>query len=335
MSALPIDLEQLRDEFEQRRRERLLKGWSPYQPRNPIASDLVPCLRYQVGRIIAWELRPIPDAEGLQAMEQGEIMERHVRRQLQDEGWEMIQDQARITIRQPLRPGGPPRLVLSGRIDGKIKLPSGDYIPTDIKHTNEWTYQATNTAEDLDRSIWTRKWKHQLLTYSLADGDPLSCLYVTSAGKRKPIFLWLYDHLELAEDLLQLCVRAVQLVDELEAEEVSPDQLDAALTSRDIPYSPEWETCKRCWLKDRVCFPPEAAQLETPVQRPDLEERLARFAELRPLSSEYERLRKDLKELSEGVDTIIAGKWILEGEWKKRGKSQFWRFGVRRVGERA
>ena len=336
--------QELVETFTSRRAARLKKSWTTYPARNPVASDLHDCRRYMVLRQVAWEIRPAPDTEGLETIENGNVKERPMIEQLRAEGWEIVQEQAPFEILQPLRPGGERRMIVRGKIDGMIALGKNDLLPFDTKDTSPWTIESIDSAADLDQSIWTRKWKRQGLTYALGMNQPRFAFVLGNRGTRKIILLRLDDHLEEAERILAVCTWTVGMADELARIGATWETADSALTERGVPYHADFAICRGCWLKDRACFPPDPAKSLRVAMRPELEPLVTRYLAAQPAASEYEKMKKALKAATEGAPTVVAGNFVIDGEVKtRRMKAQparpehvqeHWSFAIRRVGER-
>ncbi len=336
--------QELLDTFTARREARLGKSWKTFPSRNPIASDLHDCRRYMVLRQFAWEIRPAPEPEALENIENGTIAERPMIDQLRAEGWEVVQEQASFEIKQPIRPGGESRMILRGKIDGMLVLPNRELLPFDTKDTSQWTLDSISDARDLDQSIWTRKWKRQALAYMLGMNLPRFAFILGNRGARKLVPMRLDDHLEEAERILAVCTWTVGMADDLGRIGATWETADTKLNERSVPYHADFAVCRSCWLKDRACFPPDPAKGLRVAMRPELAPLVERYLETKPLASENEKLRKTLKEETEGSPTVIAGEFILEGEVKTRRMkaqpakpeyvSEYWSFDVRRAGER-
>lgn len=323
------------EQLQARRIKRLRKGWGSYQPRHPIASDLSDCRRYQVVRIIGWQVREAPDDEGLGTIEQGQVIEPAVISQLQAEGWEIVETQSPFEIRQPIEQGGPQKTILAGRIDGKIRAGT-QLIPFDVKDTSEWTLEGLDSEADLEHSVWTRKWRRQGQAYMLGHNIDRFLLYLSFRGDRKPVFLHLdYD---LAEDILQTCAWAVKLTGELLDAGITHETVNDALAERDVPYHDAYSVCRSCPFRDRACFPPQPAEKQSQL-RPDLEAAVAQYLLTSPAKSQHEKLRKLIKVETEGIEQTVAGRFVVTGEWKdQRMKAQpakeahtqtYWSFGIR------
>lgn len=337
MSAVPAltDPEML-VAFRERRRERLERNWrASYVPKNPIASDLHDCLRYMVGRQVAYLIRPVPELDGLQAIENGEVKEEPIRRQLQDEGWRVIHDQQRVEIYMPVN--GVKTLIMSGNTDGEMGLEgwsTRDYLLLELKDTAYYTIDNIETEDDLRHSIWNRKWRRQVTAYCLAENKERGALVLGHRGQRKLIIVHLEKHLDDAEQMLKNCEQAVAIVADFQKRKIGSQEMDAELNKMGVPYLPDWDVCKTCWLRDRACFPPSKEELVSPVMREDLEDEITEYMEAKPSKRLYDRTHKKLRELSAGIDLIIAGRWLIEGKWGQRDGKASWSMTVRHAGER-
>lgn len=327
--------------FATRRQERLKKEWGSYAPRNPVASDLADCRRYQVMRIFGWKVRSEPDQSGLEAIEHGRDLEPIVISDLMDEGWEVVRLQEPFEIRQPIpRPNGPKKLVVRGKIDGMVNI-NGEFLPFDAKATSEYVLNSVATEEDLQRSPWTRKWWRQMQIYLLGIGlHERALLVLAHRGQRKVVVVHL-DY-QAAEELLQLCEWTVALAEELEAEGVDETTINAALLAREIPYHHAYSECVRCPFHERACFPPSPAP-GTVQMREDLAEVVTNYVVAKRISTEADRLYREIKQQTEGFETTIAGDFIIDGEVRtRRMKAQpakpehvkeYWHFEIRSVRE--
>lgn len=334
--------------FARARSERLRADWrASYQPRNPIASDLHDCARYQVIRIVGWKVRETPDDAGLEVIEDGRLLELAILRQLADEGWELSQQQFPIEIRQPLVPGGPRKLLLTGKGDARIRR-TGDSarpVPLEIKATSDYVFEALDDEADVRAlSVWSRKWWRQMQVYLLGSGAEYGVLLLGFRGHRKAIPIAIdYDE---GERILQVASWAVAQVERAQEEGLDETSIDPWLTAHGGElgaYHRDAADCRRCPFFKRACFPPEPARGAAQV-REDLAEHVRRWIELKPLASEKDRLQKLLKAETEGFAQTVAGEWILEGSVATRRMkeqpakpahvAEYWSFEARPVGER-
>ena len=92
--------------------------------------------------------------------------------------------------------------------------------------------------------------------------------------------------------------------------------------------------------------PAEPEPAATAAQaRPDLTAQVARYLEIKPLTSEAERIRKFLIAETEGYPRTVAGEFVIEGGVRTRRMkeqpakpayvSEYWGIDIRRAGERS
>lgn len=332
--------EEVSAEFARRREERLKKSWETYPNRNPIASDLSDCRRYMVLRQVAWELRPAPGLEGLQVIEQGRHAEPIMIRQMQDEGWEIVQQQASFEL--TVEREGRRVMICRGKIDGRIVVPgTRELLPFDTKDTSDYTLESYDTEHDLYKNEWSRKWLRQAIAYLLGFNLERFLFVLGHRGTRKLVFVHLWEHAELAEKIMSDCEWTVQTFEKMQANGTATvEKADGELG----PYHPDYSLCRTCWLRNLACFPPEPARSKIASVQPTLEPIVERYLELKPLASEYEKVRKDIKQKTEGAPVTVAGHYIVDGQVESRSykaqpakpawRSEYWSFDVRKVGER-
>jgi hypothetical protein len=298
-----MDAKQLVTQLQTGRQARLEKAWSAYPRNNPIASDLHDCDRYAVLAIAGWHLRPAPGFTGLELMENGNVMEAAGIRQLQDEGWKVVEAQTPFEER---RKG---RVILRGRIDGVLVAEDRSRYPFDYKDTSWFRFNQISTVEDLQRDQWTRKWWRQFQAYMLLGNYEMSVLILGHRGGRKYIVVELdYD---AAEAILKQCELAAEVAPQLR--DVGELVYDADLTQRGIDYCADKRTCEACPFYQRVCHPPHEVTLPTDVVvMPQLEDTVRRHQTLADSAAEYRRLDTLLKKEGRGR-TILAGDWLLTG----------------------
>lgn len=303
----------------ERREERFRSlAQRPPQPRaHPWASDLGDCDRAMALALLAWKVRPPLPAPAQQRMEAGRVQERAVRRQLEDEGWEIVETEAPVELKD--RRG---RVVLRGAIDGRILwTPPGAArpirVPLEIKDTSWANFQRWHTEEDLRVDTWSRKWWRQTQAYLLALGVEWGVFMLTHRGERRPIAIRL--DLEQAEVILQRAERAADIRDALAGEEL--EALDEQLHALGVPYLGDRRTCASCDFHRRVCFPPQPGsqgELELLVLDDEVGNLVARFYALAEASREHDALKRRLERLIPRGKHASAGPWIVTGHWEEQ-----------------
>jgi hypothetical protein len=319
------------------RRERVLSAHAAgrYPRVRPIASDLSECDRYALLTIVGWAWKPAFGTEAAARMEQGRQTEEEVLRQLSHEGWKVVEQQAPFEIKGRGALAG--RVILSGRIDGKL-LVDGQKIPLEIKDVGYGLYERLRTEADLERSIWTRRWRRQLQAYMIGHGYEQALLLLHHRGLRRFVPLRL-DYTE-AEAILAQCERVLALLGTEPYRSLRPEEADARLTSDGLAFVQDRELCESCPFYQRACFPPTEYTPDGDVEiRPDLAFEVRRHEELREAHAEYERLDRKLAEQVYGKK-VLAGEWLCTGEWRMvqtkprpGGEERRWYRKLIRVGE--
>src|SRR5262245_60541607 len=90
-----MSAQELCDEIQRRRADKLSRSITPYPRNNPIASDLGPCAREQVLAITNWKDKPLFDVDVQARMDRGKLIEEFVLRELSELG---------MTVRVERRP---------------------------------------------------------------------------------------------------------------------------------------------------------------------------------------------------------------------------------------
>ena len=76
--------------------------------------------------------------------------------------------------------------------------------------------------------------------------------------------------------------------------------------------------CRRCAFYGSVCNPPIASLAAQVLTDPELESSLERRESLKSAADEYGDLDTDIKKRLRGVESGVAGHFILEGKWQKQ-----------------
>lgn len=307
-------LDRFLSEIEARREKRLTVSEEPWLRRNPAASDLMACNRYAVLAVAAYQHRPAPDARVRALMDHGKLMETAVLRELEDEGWELIERQARVELRLKSQKD---RLICSGVLDCVFRW-EGWKIPVDVKSTSQYQYNRLESWQDLMQSVWTRKWWRQMILYMLAFESEHSFLYVAHRGERKAIYVpmdWdegdrIMSQCELVMDTVPLLLEKLPGTTVLAA-----PGFDSELSLQGIEYPTDSEECEQCPFRDKVCFPAWNIELQDAVDRPDLEEKIARLLDLQEGSDEHRKLSALIQKESRGHPVLYAGDYIVEGKF--------------------
>lgn len=297
----------LADEMQQARADRIERERKITRQDQPRASSIGECAREVFYQITEWRMRPPHPHELLERFAMGRNIEKIVRRELIDEGHELVEGQLPFEIREDLaltadsRYVFPNEIICTGHLDGRIEW-NGQKPVCEIKslHPNIWS--RINSLEDFTRmgSFWAR-YPHQLLLYCYSQSEPIG-LYILSdcMGHVKFIEVRLEDHLDLCEKALQIAKTAKL----------------AVLTGTPPPFHPDPGVCRNCWARQAgVCFPPiddrdrNLLIMDDDILIADLE----RMHELREDAEEFNTLERRLKNRfkATGVGMYVAGNTLV------------------------
>jgi len=252
------------------------------------ASDLFhPCLRYLVYSRLRWKDKKLPDVDLIYRFEEGNEVEKRVRRYLSDIGVEIHLAQQYFSW---------DKYQIVGRIDGKIKI-NGDHLPVEIKSISPYFWESTKTITDIrdHKSLWMRRIIAQLNLYLLMDNSEFGFLVLSTFGKR-PRILPMQIDLEIGEQCIQTAERVNEFVELKE-------------TPKAIPY--DSGVCDRCAF-EHVCLPLKTTKFDGTID-PEYYKKLLRHYELKPDAKEFDKLDKDIKKQFRGQN-IISGEFKIESK---------------------
>ena len=263
----------------------------PFKPRRHYASMLNGCARQLVYAHTHWEEKEPFTAIAVSAMQDGQQEERQVIQELVSDGFEIIEQQVQIDD---------DKYFVTGRIDGKIKW-QGAKIPFEVKRLKPFVFDKIDTVSDLKNDTFLMKYLRQLTLYLLLHSQPAGLLILSNGlGDRKFIAVPL-DY-ELGESIL----RDLDTANAHLKANTLPDR---------IPYHSR--TCGYCPFK-RTCLPDMNFGEGAIMGDLELNAAVARFATLKPSNSEYEKLKKSIAASVKDKPLIVAGDYLITGEWKER-----------------
>lgn len=281
-------IDELIDEIKDRRNADLRSRIKRYPRERLIASDMHECNRYLVYSVLDWDKRPLHD-EGLQALfDAGNDEEKNVIRKLLGYNFEVIEGQTPFEIKS--RQG---EVMCRGKIDGKIKY-KGQVYPFEIKSMDSNIFNSLNTLDDFLKKPQHRKYLRQIQLY-LFGNNCEEGLFILSDFRRWKL-LKVYLDYEGNEYILQ---RIERVWDSIKKKEYL-DRID---------YNPS--LCDRCPFL-HVCLPENKKEGVNLVDSEELETKLTRREELKPLIDEYDSIDKEVKEAFREIpETIIGTNWRI------------------------
>lgn len=279
------------------------------RPSGNRASELPhPCDNYCLLCRIAHNERPRPNAHTLGLFRQGQAMEAETVRLLEDMGIETRR--AQWTLEWP-------KYQIAGHIDREIMLPGENgWLIAELKAMNANTFAGIHEVADLFRaSFWVhRKYPGQLLLYLLLHNTERALLILRDKGSSdlKPLWLYLDEHLEYAESLIQRAERV-----NLAVAEGTPEL--AKLSDPGV--------CEGCDFY-HVCAPDLSFAAPLLFTEADFIADLQRRDELKPYAEEYAKLDKRLKGMLGRVEwgeatTGYAGDFTIKRATNKVGTVSF------------
>lgn len=216
--------------------------------------------------------------------------------QLCDPPFQVVGGQERFELRD--RKGRP---AIVGRVDFAVDF--GRDLATAPVEVKDWHPNLTDrltTFQDVLNNQWARRGGYQLLIYLYGAGREFGFLLLPRPGLPKLIPVTLFDHLDMVEDFLQMAEEAL-------------DHREAGT----LPgYIEDASECRRCGFYGAVCNPPlTSGEGLVVLTDPELEAALEKREELKEAADEYASLDKQVKERLRGVETGVAGKYVIQGRW--------------------
>lgn len=303
-----------------KRQERLEKRANepPWKPRRNYASGLSSCVRQMVYAHTHWDHKEPFSVDGVASMDDGNHEERLLIQELLADGFEVVEEQVKLDD---------DKYWVTGKIDGKLAW-QGRRVPFEVKRLSPYVFDKLNTAEDFKQDEFSLKKLKQLTLYLLLHNEEAGLFILSNGlGERKVIVVPL-DY-QLGETIL----KSLDVTNEA-LKAIGSDKIGAAdprLPPR-IPYHSK--ICGYCPWK-RTCLPDMAFGEGAVMGDAELVDAVTRYATLKSSASEFEKLKKAIKTTVEGKPLVVAGDYLVVGEWKERKMpaqvervDRFWRWEV-------
>lgn len=268
-----------------------------------------PCERYLVYLRTRGEDRVLHDVNLQFIFDDGNLHEEGVLKDLKEAGFKIIEQQRAFEWK---------KYQITGMIDAKV-LDGDKAIPIEIKSFNPHIWEKVNSVQDMQRSkfVFLRKYPAQLTLYLIMDEkeEGLFILKNKVNGRLKqiPIFL---DY-EYAEGLIQ-----------------KAERINLHVQAGTLPERIPWEdgACEYCPF-GHICLPSHEEK-GTLLNDPELELKLDRRGELKPLVDEFNELDKEIKEKLKEIPEVVIGNWIIKGKWIDKKEytvqaSRYWQMQIR------
>lgn len=296
------NVQELIDDIIARRQQSLEMKISKYARYNLILSDINDCDRCNVYGVLNWEDKKSFTIDSVAAMEEGNRKEKVVISDLLSLGYD-VRLQAEIVEIKGIN--GVP--MARGKIDGKIRV--GDMkidVPFEIKSMDKYTFDPIKSIEDFEKKPWLRKYLRQIKMYMYGNNIEYGFFILEYRNRWKllPVYL---DYGE-CESILKMLERAYEHI----KNKTYPDR---------IPY--DQTICGMCNFQ-HICL---QDVINTPAELIDNQEfadTLDRHEELKPLSSEYEKLHKKVKSAMGDTDKVIVNsRYLLQNVPSQRTSYEY------------
>ena len=193
------------------------------------------------------------------------------------------------------------RVCIAGKVDAQLLI-GHHRVTVEVKAWSPMIVERIEVFDDVFDHPWTRSGGYQLLSYLYGSGEPYGLLILDRAGMPRVLPVTLEHHLDRVEDFLQKAERALDHV----AAGTLPDYLQ---------NNPE--ECKRCPFYGGTCNPPLVHQGAVVLTDPELEQMLLDREALKLSGDAFQKLDKEIKSRLRGIESAVAGPFVLEGKWGK------------------
>lgn len=288
-----IDIPTRLDEMTARR----IKG-SPHQTNR--ASEIGhPCVRFLVLSRTSEHLRTLHDVGLQRIFDEGKIQEKAVLRELEDAGFEVIEQQ---------RPLDWPKYQLTGTLDAKLMLDEDGKrrtVPLEIKSCSPFVFpkiKELSPVEMIHSTFpWVRKYPAQILFYMLLSNEDTGIMIFKNKAngeKCQKEFHLEGELLEYAESILK-----------------NVEAVNGHVALGTCPDAKLIDDCKGCPFAKTACFPGgDYGPGFDILSDPDLEAKLDRHGELEAAAKEFKALDEEIKDGFKGKPTAVVGGWIIESK---------------------
>lgn len=279
----------------------------PWKPRRHYASSLNGCARQLVYAQTHWQEKEKFPPEAIAAMEDGRHEERLLIQELLADAFDVVEQQVQLDD---------DRYWITGKIDGKVKW-AGRRVPFEAKRLKPFMFEKIETVDDLKGNPFLMKYLRQLTLYLYLHNEEAGLFILSDGvGCRKEIVVQM-DY-ALAESILKdldtanASLKAIQKV----MDELDPlyETTEPLMPPR-IPYSSK--VCGYCPFR-RVCLPDMDFGQGAVMGETELAQAVKRFQEIKPLVSESDRLKREIKKAVEGKEMVLCGDFMVTGKWMER-----------------
>ena len=259
-----------------------------------------PCERFLFYSRAKWNERALHDVSLQLIFDEGNIHEESVLSRLKSSGIEVVEQQRSFEWKE---------LELTGHIDCSI-IWEGKSYPAEIKSMSPHTFDTVNSVEDMvnGKYVYLRGYPSQMYMYLLMKGLETGLFILKNKVNGKIKIIEVPLDFEAAEKIL----KKLERVNKALKEKKEPERIEDA------------DICIDCAFK-HICLPPLQFSGDVGVGSGELvrllEEKERLEAETEPFKSVEHRLKAvtdEIKKLTEGHESVIAGNFYLTGKWVER-----------------
>jgi len=271
-----------------------------------------PCVRYLTYERVNWQDKAMLPPRVRLIFDIGNDIERRIKRDLEDAGFELIEQQRSYSW---------PEYQITGHIDFKVLI-EGKAYPVECKSMAPYTFAKINSVEDMlnAKYHYLRGYPAQITLYLLLDEKErgLFILKDKSSGAMKEI--WVDLDYDLGESLLK-----------------KAETVNAHVTAGTLPDRIEYDdnVCGECGYA-HICLPAVNRKELEIIDSAELVMMLERRAELAPTAKEYKELDDEIKEQVKGKDKLMVGDWLITGKTVARKgyevkEAEYWQTSIKHI----
>ena len=259
------------------------------------------CERFLVLLRTDWEKQQLYSTDLQARFDIGNLFERDILKQMLECGLDIIDLQRSFFDKTHN---------ISGHIDGKIELDTGEQIPFEIKSMATQIFNQINSLADFQKYSWTRKYIVQLQLYLYFTAKELGIFVLASLdGRKKEI------EMEIDIDFIDGLLKKADRINKHVAEKTLPD------------YINDYAECKGCSLFGH-CQPPmdfgPGAQI---IDDEELIDLLEIREETKESQKQYNRAHDRIREYIGTRELVLAGNFKIDFPNKKNSRIKIQKLG--------
>lgn len=266
------------------------------------------CERYLVFKRTRWQEAILHTVDLQFVFDDGEVHEQAVIREMQDAGFQIIEQQRAYEWKE---------YQITGHVDGLVVIDGKPY-PFDVKSMSTFIFRTISTADDLLRGKYSylRKYPAQIQLYQLMGNKENGLFILKDKANGKLKELWMPLDLEYCESLIQ-----------------KAERINAHVVAGTVPEPIPWDerTCGSCQFA-HICLPEARREALDLTDDPDLEAQLKRRSELDPLRREYDEIDELIKSKVHERPKVVVGDYLITGKYiEPKGRPKYWKATIQKL----